>query len=232
MSVDLLVLGPHPDDLEIGLGGAIARHVAEGHRVGLCDLTAGELGSNGTPDERRAESQAAAHVLGVAWRENLGWPDGGITADHVRPAAEFIRRHRPSTVAIPYWDDRHPDHVAASRVLQEAVFRSGLRRYQADGDAWRVDWICYYFINQSTTPSFVIDVSAHYETKRAALACHRTQFAPAGSDAVPTRLTASSFQQLIESRDSQFGAQIGVPFAEGVVVREPIERQSLRRTLP
>jgi bacillithiol biosynthesis deacetylase BshB1 len=232
MSVDLLVVGPHPDDLEIGLGGAIARHVAEGRRVGLCDLTAGELGSNGMPDDRRAEAQEAARVLGVAWRENLGWPDGGITADHVRPAAEFIRRHKPSTVAIPYWDDRHPDHVAASRVLQEAVFRSGLRRYQADGDAWRVDWICYYFINQSATPSFVIDVSAHYEAKRAALACHRTQFAPTGSDAVPTRLTASSFRQLIESRDSQFGAQIGVAFAEGVVVRDPIERPSLLRALP
>lgn len=231
MPVDLLVLGPHPDDLEIGLGGAIARHVAEGRRVGLCDLTAGELGSNGTPDDRRAEAQDAARVLGVAWRENLGWPDGGITAEHVRPAAEFIRRHQPSTVAIPYWDDRHPDHVAASRVLQEAVFRAGLRRYQADGTAWRVDWICYYFINQSTMPSFVIDVSAHYGTKRAALACHRTQFAPTGSDAVPTRLTASSFQQLIESRDSQFGAQIGVPFAEGVVVREPLERPSLLRAL-
>ena len=229
MSVDLLVFGPHPDDLEIGLGGTIARQVAEGGRVGLCDLTAGELGSNGTPDERRAEGQAAARVLGAAWRENFGWPDGGITPDHVRPAAEFIRRHRPATVAIPYWDDRHPDHVAASRVLQEAVFRSGLRRYAAEGDAWRADWICYYFINQSTTPSFVIDVSTYYDTKRAALACHRTQFTPSAPDAVPTRLTASSFQQLIESRDSQFGAQIGVPFAEGLMVREPVERLSLRR---
>src|SRR5690606_5953206 len=96
--------------------------------------------------------------------------------------------------------------------------------------AWRVDWICYYFINNATTPSFVIDVSNHYATKRAALACHRSQFAPAGPDTVPTRLTASSFQQLIESRDSQFGAQIGVPLAEGLVVREPIERRSLFRT--
>lgn len=229
MPVDLLVFGPHPDDLEIGLGGTIARHVDEGYRVGLCDLTAGELGTNGTPDERRAEAQEAATVLGVAWRENLGWPDGGIASDHVRPTAELVRRHRPQVVAVPHWDDRHPDHVAASRVLREGVFRSGLRRYQADGDAWRPDWICYYFINQSTTPSFVIDVSAQYERKRTALACHRSQFAPAGPTAVPTRLTASSFQQLIESRDAQFGAQIGVAFAEGVVVVEPVERQSLFR---
>lgn len=230
MSVDLLVFGPHPDDIEIGLGGTIAKHAAEGRRVGLCDLTAGELGSNGSPDQRRAEAREAAEILGAAWRDNLGWPDGGISQDHVRHAVEFIRAQRPSTVAVPYWDDRHPDHVAACRVLQEAVFRSGLRRYSAAGEAWRVDWICYYFINQSTVPSFVVDVSAHYDTKRAALACHRTQFAPVGADSVPTRLTASSFQQLIESRDAQFGAQIGVPFAEGVVVREPIVRTSLLRT--
>jgi N-acetylglucosamine malate deacetylase 1 len=135
-------------------------------------------------------------------------------------------------VAVPYWDDRHPDHVVSSQVLQEAVFRSGLRRYTADGDPWKVDWICYYFINQHTTPSFVIDVSAHYDRKRAALDCHKSQFTPAGSGAVPTRLTASSFRQLIESRDAQFGAHIGVPFAEGVVVRELVTRPSLVRTLP
>ncbi len=229
MSVDLLVFGPHPDDIEIGLGGTVARHVVDGYQVGLCDLTAGELGSNGSPAERLAEAQEAADVLGVAWRENLGWPDGAITADYIRHAVEVIRAHRPATVAVPYWDDRHPDHGAASRVLQEAVFRSGLRRYAAAGDAWRVDWVCYYFINQSTVPSFVVDVSEHYPKKRAALACHRTQFTPAAPDSVPTRLTASSFQQLIESRDAQFGAQIGVPFAEGVIVRELVERPSLFR---
>jgi LmbE family N-acetylglucosaminyl deacetylase len=133
-------------------------------------------------------------------------------------------------VAVPYWNDRHPDHVAASHVLQLAVFRSGLRRYVTDEEAWRPDWICYYFINDSVPPSFVIDVSAHYDTKRAALACHRSQFAPAGEDAVQTRLTARSFSQLIESRDAQFGAQIGVSHAEGIVVREPVTRSSLLRT--
>jgi bacillithiol biosynthesis deacetylase BshB1 len=229
MSVDLIVFGPHPDDLELGLGGTIARHVAEGHRVGLCDLTAGELGSNGTPSERRQEAAAACEALGATWRENLEWPDGGITGELIPQAVDFIRRHRPSVVAVPYWDDRHPDHVTASRVLQEAVFRSGLRRFATAHQAWRPDWICYYFINNSVTPSFVIDVSAHYDKKRAALACHRSQFAPTSSDAVATRLTAASFQQLIESRDAQFGAQINVPFAEGVVVREPIERRSLFR---
>ena len=229
MSLDLLVFGPHPDDIEIGLGGTIARHTASGHAVGLCDLTRGELSSNGTPDERQAEAAEAARVLGAAWRENLGWPDGGIepTPAIIRSAADIIRRHRPRSIAIPYWDDRHPDHVAASHVLRTAVFRSGLRRYDTGAEPWRPEWLCYYFINDSATPSFVVDVSAHYQKKRDALACFRTQFAPEGDDAVQTRLTASSFNQLVFSRDVQFGAQIGVPYAEGIVVREPIARPSL-----
>ena len=120
MTIDLLVFGPHPDDIEIGLGGTVARHAAEGHRVGLCDLTEGELSSNGTVEQRRAEADEAAHVLGALWRENLKWPDGGIaeTPPMIRSAVETIRRHRPRTVAIPYWNDRHPDHVAASHVLR------------------------------------------------------------------------------------------------------------------
>ena len=87
-------------------------------------------------------------------------------------------------MALPYWADRHPDHVAASKVLSEAVFDSGLRRFDAAGDAWRPEWVCFYFINDSTTPSFVVDVSEHYETKRRALACHRSQFTATASDAV------------------------------------------------
>src|SRR6185295_8600923 len=139
MSVDLLVFGPHPDDLEIGLGGTIARHVALGHVVGLCDLTAGEMGSNGTVDQRLAESEAARGALGAAWRENLRWPDRQIGGDpvHLPHAVAFIRRHRPRTVAIPYWSDRHPDHVAASHLLTEAVFNSGLRRYHPEDEMWK-----------------------------------------------------------------------------------------------
>jgi len=227
--VDLLVFGPHPDDIEIGLGGTVAKHAALGCRVGLCDLTAGEMGSNGTVPERLAEADAARAVLGASWRVNLRWTDRGIdrVEDRGRGAIDLIRQVRPRTVALPYWADRHPDHVAASKVLSEAVFDSGLRRLDAAGDAWRPGWVCFYFINDSTTPSFVVDVSEHYETKRRALACHRTQFTATASDAVSTRLTSETFSQLIESRDAHFGALVGVRFAEGLIVREPIVRDTL-----
>jgi N-acetylglucosamine malate deacetylase 1 len=228
-AVDLLVFGPHPDDLEIGLGGSIAKHVALGHRVGLCDLTRGELGTNGTPEERLAESEAARAVLKAEWRQNLGLPDGDIGGDrsHLRTVVELIRRARPKTIAVPYEHDRHPDHVAASQLLTRAAFQSGLARYAAAGEKWRADWLLYYFINDSTRPSFVVDVSAQYPVKREALACHRSQFAPPSTGATATRLNTPRFQQLIESRDAQFGAQVGVEFAEGVIFRELMTREHL-----
>ena len=229
---DLLVFGPHPDDLEIGLGGTIARHAAAGARVGLCDLTAGEMGSNGTVDERLAEAEAARQVLGAAWRENLRLPDRqiGASPDHSITVASFVRRHKPRVVAAPYWTDRHPDHGAASALITEAVFNAGLRKYKAEGEPWKAEWICYYFINDSATPSFVVDVSDYYEAKRRALDCHVTQFQSPGPATASTRLNTPLFRQLIESRDAQFGALAGVACAEGVVVRETPVRATLLKT--
>ena len=155
------------------------------------------------------------------------------TADKAPGAAGVLRFWAalgPRAVAIPYWSDRHPDHVAASRTLTEALFDSGLRRFEAAGDAWRPEWVCYYFINDSVPPSFIVDVSAHYEVKRRALACHRSQFTTAAAGAIGTRLTSPNFNQLIESRDAQFGALAGFPFAEGFVVREPLVRDTVFKT--
>lgn len=228
-AVEVLAFGPHPDDIEIGIGGTLAKHVSLGHRVGLCDLTAGEMGSNGTVDERLAEAEAARAVLGARWRTNLRLPDRAIGSDpaHLRHVAELVRLVRPRVVALPYWSDRHPDHAAASHLVAEAVFSAGLWRYPAEGEAWKPDVTCYYFINDSAAPSFVVDVSGQYETKRRSLACHVSQFRPSGDDAVATRLTSSRFRQLIESRDAQFGAQAGCAFAEGCVVRHPVVRSHL-----
>lgn len=227
--VDLLAIGPHPDDIEIGIGGIVAKQAGLGHLVGLCDLTAGEMGSNGTVDERLAEAEAARHVLGAVWRVNLRLPDRaiGTSPDHQRAVASLVRSARPKVVAIPFWTDRHPDHVAASHLLTEGVFSAGLRRYTAEGEAWKPESVCYYFINDMAVPSFVVDVSDHYETKRRALACHVTQFQPSQPGAVATRLTSVRFRQLVESRDAQFGASAGVEFAEGIVVKQPLVRAHL-----
>lgn len=230
--VDVLVFGPHPDDLEIGAGGTVAKHTAMGLRVGLCDLTAGEMGSNGTIEERLAEAEDARKVLGAAWRTNLRWPDRAIgsASAHGLAATELIRRVRPKAIALPYWSDRHPDHIAASNVLTDAIFNAGLRRFRAEGEPWTPELTSYYFINESTQPSFVVDVTQHYETKRRALACHVSQFRPSTGGGVQTRLTSPRFMTLIESRDAQFGVLAGVDFAEGFVIREPVLRPHLMKS--
>jgi bacillithiol biosynthesis deacetylase BshB1 len=227
-TVDLLAFGPHPDDLEIGLGGTLAKHAALGHRVGLCDLTRGELASNGTPEQRIVEAEEARLVLGAAWRENLALPDRAIGSApaHARLVAELIRRWRPRAIALPYWQDRHPDHLAAANLLRDGVFNAKLPKYGADGDPWQPEWVCFYFINDAGTASFVVDVSDYYDIKRKALACYRSQFTRATGSAV-TRLNTPDFNQLIESRDAQFGALAGVRFAEGIVTTEPVVRNGL-----
>ena len=231
-ALDLLAFGPHPDDLEIGLGGTIAKHAALGHAVGLCDLTRGEMSSNGTPEERVKEAETARTVLGAAWRENLALPDRAIgsSPDHLRTVVELIRRARPRAIAVPYWQDRHPDHESSAALLRDAIFNAKLKRYDAAGDPFQPEWVCHYFINDAGPASFVVDVSAHYDTKRQALACYASQFSRATESpggVADTRLNSPSFSQLIESRDAQFGALVGVRFAEGIVVNEPIVRAHL-----
>jgi bacillithiol biosynthesis deacetylase BshB1 len=228
MSVDLLVFGPHPDDIEIGAGGIVAHHTALGLSVGLCDLTAGEMGSNGSVDDRLREAEAARVVLGAAWRDNLRLPDRRIGSDrsHLDTVTAFIRRRRPRVVAAPYWIDRHPDHGASSALIAEAVFNSALRRYPVDGEPGKVEWVCYYFINDAAPPSFLVDVTEAYERKRQALDCYASQFRP-GPNAVGTRLNTPLFRQMVESRDAQFGAQAGVTWAEAIVVKEPLLRSTL-----
>jgi bacillithiol biosynthesis deacetylase BshB1 len=230
--LDLLAFGPHPDDLEIGLGGTIAKHAALGHAVGLCDLTRGEMSSNGTPDVRVKEADAARKVLGAAWRENLALPDRAIgsSPDHIRAVVELIRRARPRAIAVPYWQDRHPDHESSAALLRDAIFNAKLKRYDAAGEPFQPEWVCHYFINDAGAASFVVDVSAHYEVKRQALACYASQFSRATESPdglAETRLNSPSFSQLIESRDAQFGALAGVRFAEGIVVNEPVVRAHL-----
>lgn len=222
MDVHLLAFGPHPDDVEIGMAATLARHVELGARIGLCDLTRGELGSNGTPDERVAEGEAAARVIGAAWRVNLGLPDGALapTRDQVTPIVELVRRARPTCIAIPHAGDRHPDHGAAHQLLRRAIFDAGLRRYAAAGDPWRPSLLCSYFINDASEPTFVVDVSDVYGCKREALACYRTQFQKDVPGSVFTRLTSPLFTQLVESRDAQFGARAGVQWAEGFVLHQ------------
>jgi bacillithiol biosynthesis deacetylase BshB1 len=223
-NIDLLAFGPHPDDVELGMGGTLARHNAQGRTTAIFDLTRGEMGSNGTPAERVAEGEAAAKILGCAWRRNLALPDRGL--DHRDPeqmlrVVNAIRMVRPQVVAINWSIDRHPDHGAASRLLEEALFTAGLRRYETEYAAYRPAKVVYYFINDEAEPSFLVDITETHPKKYESVFAHRSQFKVSEGD-VETRLNrATGLPYLVDSRDRHFGAKAGVQYAEGFVVKAP-----------
>jgi N-acetylglucosamine malate deacetylase 1 len=221
----ILAFGAHPDDVEIGMGGTIAKYAEKGYRIGICDLTLAELSSNGTVELRQKEARDAANILGVAARINLELPDRGLylTEEAIKSIASVIRRYRPRVVFAPYWVDRHPDHGHCARLVEEAVFSAGIRRYKTEPDlpAHRVDSVYYYMINAWERPHFVIDISDTIEKKLASLRAYESQFTKtAGS--VDTPLT-DGYIEMVESRERLLGKEAGVMFAEGFFAKKPLK---------
>lgn len=223
--LDILVFGAHPDDAEIGMGGTIAKHVEAGRLVGICDLTFAEMSSNGTVALRKEEAEAAAKVLGLSVRSNLGLPDRGLSVskEQVDEITLAIRKYRPRVVFAPYYKDRHPDHVTCGQMVKEAVFNAKLRNYLPDTlPAHQVDHFYYYFINEVAQASVVVDISNQYSRKVDALKAYRSQFmVEAGQkDYVATPLN-NGYLEHIEWRDRLLGQQTKVKYAEGFVSELP-----------
>lgn len=218
--IDALAVGPHPDDVEIFCGGVVATLVALGYRVGILDLTRGELASQGTAHERAGEADAAAKELGVALRENLGLPDGfidgGPDSPHVPAAVAALRRLRPELLLIPWREERHPDHEAASALLTRAVFFAGLRRF-APGtpEPFVPRQVLHYEMRHRMTPSFIVDTTAAHERKMRAIACHRSQVVRQ-ENAGATLISAPLAIEAIDARDRYRGSQIGVRYGEAL----------------
>lgn len=221
MNLDLLAFGPHPDDVEFSCGGWVASATARGQRVGLVDLTAGELATNGTPAVRAVEAQHAAEVLGAAFRECLGLPDGGVDSSTpaVDAVVEVLRRTRPFLVLAPWIEARHPDHSAAGKLLQRAHFLGGLARYRPDlGDPWRASRLVHYPQRHEGPVDFVVDVTAVVATKRAAIAAHHSQVGPGTQTLINGAVGAAVW----ETRDRYWGASIGVTFGEPYILGGPV----------
>jgi bacillithiol biosynthesis deacetylase BshB1 len=224
--LDIAAFGAHPDDVEIGMGGTIAKQIKAGSKVAVCDLTAAEMSSNGTVETRRQEAAEASAVLGLSDRSCLALPDRGLTgsAEQIEAVVREIRRLRPRIVFAPYWKDRHPDHVACSGIIEEAVFNAKLRNYLPGVPPVQVEQLYYYFINDSGDISLLVDVSGVYETKLASLRAYRSQFAPAseGADRVSTPLT-DRYIERVEARDLLLGQTRGYAYAEGFAIKRPFE---------
>lgn len=236
--LDVLAFGPHPDDVELFCGGLLARMADRGYRTGVVDLTRGEKSSRGTPETRAAETDAASRVLGLAHRENLGLPDAwldpwaGFEAadedERARRAAvarvvEVLRRLRPEIVVAPWERERHPDHEAASALVTRALFFAGVRKFETapPRPAFSPRQVLYYPMRHLAEPSFVVDVSAVYDRKTAAVQCYASQVRPR-ADAPETLVGSPLSLSSLEARDRFYGARIGVSHGEPYIVRETL----------
>jgi bacillithiol biosynthesis deacetylase BshB1 len=221
--VDLLFFGAHPDDLELSCGGTIAKAAKDGLRVGMIDLTRGEMGTRGTPAVRKREAKASARILGARFRDQLDLGDGGLRTgrDEEMQIVEIIRTTRPRVVFTMWVEERHPDHARAGRLITEASFYAGLRSLETGLSAHRPQAVAYYLQNYPLPPSFVVDVGTAWKTKMKAIAQFKSQFYDPKSKEPLTFISDKKFIEMIEARGKHYGALIGSEYGEAYVTRQP-----------
>jgi N-acetylglucosamine malate deacetylase 1 len=225
--LDILAFSPHPDDAELGCGGSLILAADQGLRVAIADLSAGEMSSRGSPEQRQQEKEKATDLLGLCGRWLVGLPDSEIGLDpaHRLPLIQLIRETRPRLVLAPYGLDRHPDHMAASKLVQEACFFAGVHKI-GTGDPHRPERIYSYMIHRPFTPSFVVNISAVWERKMAAVTAYKSQFQADGSW-LETALSRPDFLRLVEARTIYFGAMIGAAYGEAFYLPSPVPLREL-----
>jgi bacillithiol biosynthesis deacetylase BshB1 len=221
--VDLLFVSAHPDDTELACGGTIVKAVKDGLRIGMLDLTRGEMGTRGTPATRKREAMASARILGATFREQLDFQDGGLQTGQAqeRELAFFIRNARPKLVFTAWPDDRHPDHARAGALVTSACFYAGLKALASDAPAHRPQAVVYYMQNYMVPPSFVVDVTKHWKQKMRAIGAFKSQFHDPKSKEPMTFIARPEFLELIEARGVHFGALIGARYGEAFVTKQP-----------
>jgi bacillithiol biosynthesis deacetylase BshB1 len=221
--VDLLFFGAHPDDIELSAGGTIAKSVRDGLRVGMVDLTRGEMGTRGTPQTRRKEAANAAKALGATFRIHLDFQDGNLQTGREQELEiiEIIRTTRPRLVFAPYPDDRHPDHTRTGRVVTEAAFYAGLKSLDTGIPNHRPQTVIYYLQNYSIPPTFVVDTTDTWKTKMKAVLAFKSQFHDPKSKEPKTFISDPKFLEMIEARGRHYGALVGARFGEPFVTKQP-----------
>lgn len=225
MKLDILAFAAHPDDVELGASGTLMKHIAQGKKVGIVDLTQGELGSRGSIETRYQEAEKASEIMGIAVRVNLKMSDGffEINEQNKRLIIEQIRRYKPAIVLANAVKDRHPDHGRASQLVSEACFLSGLVKVQSSWnnilqEAHRPKAVYHYLQDYALKPDFVVDVTEFYDRKMEAILAYSSQFFDPNSEEPETPISSKAFLSFIEARMRDLGRPIGVEFAEGFTV--------------
>lgn len=227
MKLDILVVAAHPDDAELGCGGTIAKHASQGYKVGIVDLTQGELGTRGSVESRRQEAQDASKILGVVLRENLKLRDGFFRndEDHQLKLIQAIREYRPEIVLANAIYDRHTDHAKGANLSYDASFLAGLakiRTHNLDGteqEPWRPKQIYHFIQSIFVEPDFIVDISDYWDHKIRAIQAFKTQFFDPTSKEPETYISKPGFLKMVESRAVEFGHAIGTQYGEGYTVR-------------
>jgi bacillithiol biosynthesis deacetylase BshB1 len=222
-TVDIVFFGAHPDDVELSAGGTAAKCVKDGLRIGIVDLTRGEMGTRGTPQTRRKEAQNAARALGATFRQQLDFQDGNLQTgrEHELEIIEILRVRRPKLVIAPWPDDRHPDHTRTGRIVTEASFYAGLKSLQTGAPAHRPQTVLYYMQNYMVPPSLVVDVTNTWKTKMRSVAAYKSQFYDPKSKEPQTFISDPKFLEMIDARGRHFGALIGANYGEAFVTKQP-----------
>jgi bacillithiol biosynthesis deacetylase BshB1 len=235
LKLDILVLPVHPDDAELGCAGTILKEIALGKKVGIVDLTRGELGTRGSAEIREQEAAEAGRILGITVRDNLLLPDGFFqnTKEYQLKVIEVIRRFQPEIVITNAYHDRHPDHGRANRLVEESAFLSGLRKIETtcNGEvqqAWRPIQVLHFIQDNYIKPDILVDVTDHWDKKVASIHAFGSQFFNPGWENEPqTYISSPEFIAVIEARAREFGKSIGVKFAEGFTSRKILGINSL-----
>lgn len=223
MKLDLLAIGPHPDDVELTSGGTILKMSQAGYKTGILDLTRGETGTRGTPETRLREAARAGEILGVAVRRNLELPDARLEMreDYKIAIAEVIRELRPHVVILPCWEGRHPDHTTGSRLGFEACFIAGLKNYPLAGEAFRPFKIIYAAAYADLAPAFAVNITQQYEGRRRAILAYKSQFSPPAKERKSkVYIPLDELEERMSLQARYYGKMIGVKYAEGFVLRE------------
>ena len=234
MKLDILAISAHPDDIELSCSGTLIAHKSQGYTTGILDLTEGEMSTRGTPATRQKESAEASEIMGLSMRENLGLSDAkfDLSFENQLRVIKVLRKFRPEIILANALYDRHPDHVRAAELIEEAVFKSGLVKIETEDEKriqspWRPKKVYHYIQSVSLEPDFICDITAHMEEKMAAIRVFKSQFFDPKSKEPNTYISNPDFLKLIEARSREWGHRIGVSFGEGFVQRQSLGVKNL-----
>lgn len=231
MKLHILAFGVHPDDVELGCSGTLLAAIEEGKKVGIVDLTRGELGTRGTAETRKQEAARAAEILGVQVRENLGMADGFFQNDetNLRKVITAIRKYKPDIILANAVEDRHPDHGRSAKLVADAAFLCGLRKIETSVDGvaqepWKPSYVFHYIQDRFIAPSFVVDITKHFDKKMESVLAYTTQFynPDATNDEPQTYISSNQFLETVKARALMLGKRIGVSYAEGYLSEKTI----------